>query len=90
MFLKIGSMQGKQPAMFAMVAVGAIAMVFELRMPNCFTCSRTGVQSKVLVRDTSIRTPRSCSSKSMVSSGKIPRSHLEPLYDWYVPRYFAN
>ena len=34
-------MQGKQPAIFEIVAVGAIAIVFEFRMPYCCTCSRT-------------------------------------------------
>ena len=40
-------MHGKQPAIVEIVAVGAIAIVFELRIPYCFTCSRTGAQSSV-------------------------------------------
>ena len=44
-FWNVGSMQADTPMMFEIVAVGAIATQFELRMPNCLTRSRTSVQS---------------------------------------------
>lgn len=41
-------MVGEQPAMFAIVAVGAIAIQLLLRMPYFLTASRTGAQSRIL------------------------------------------
>src|SRR5438067_8109467 len=79
MLLYIASIQGKQPAIFEIVAVGAIAIVFELRIPYCFTCSRTGIQSIIDERVTSTGIPLSFSNKSNVSIGKIFLSHFEPL-----------
>lgn len=38
-------MQAATPMMFEIVAVGAIATQFELRMPNCLMRARSGVQS---------------------------------------------
>jgi len=40
------------PQMLEMVAVGAMAMVLELRMPTVFTRSRRASQSMVWVRST--------------------------------------
>ena len=64
--------------MFAMVAVGAIASTFELRMPWRAMRARSGPQSRRPPRGTSIGWPRSCSSRSRVSWGSRPRSHFEP------------
>ncbi|MNT26196.1 hypothetical protein D3C72_1617550 [compost metagenome] len=44
-FWNVGSIQADTPMMFEIVAVGAIATQFELRMPNLAMRSRTGVQS---------------------------------------------
>src|SRR5690606_11931919 len=44
-FWYVGSIQADTPMMFEMVAVGAIATQFELRMPNCLMRARKGVQS---------------------------------------------
>ncbi|MNH42881.1 hypothetical protein D3C79_1046710 [compost metagenome] len=52
-FWKVGSMQADTPMMFEMVAVGAIAMQFELRMPCCLMRARRLSQSIVLDRSTS-------------------------------------
>ena len=76
--------------MFEIVAVGAMAMQFELRIPNSFICSRTGAQSSLPPNLTVIFSPRSFSKRSIVSCGKILRSHFEPLYDSYAPFSFAN
>jgi hypothetical protein len=40
-------MQADTPMMFEIVAVGAIATQFELRMPNCLIRLRTSDQSMV-------------------------------------------
>jgi hypothetical protein len=42
-------MHCESPVMFAIVAVGAMAMQFELRMPTCFTRRRSASQSSVAV-----------------------------------------
>jgi ribonucleoside-diphosphate reductase alpha chain len=72
---------GRHPEIFAIVAVGAIAMVFEFLIPNSFTWFRTGVQSIRAFRFTSIGIPRSLSSRSRVSIGNKLRSHFDPLYE---------
>ena len=46
---------------------------------NTAIFSRSGAQSILPPRGTSTDTPRSCSSRSTVSGGSRPRSHLEPL-----------
>ena len=74
-------MHGKQPAIVEIVAVGAIAMVFELRMPCFLTCSRTGVQSSLPPRLTvDSHTPFLFKKIDRILREK-PRSHFEPLYD---------
>src|SRR5690606_12023932 len=52
-FWYVGSIDCDTPVMLAMVAVGAMAMMFELRMPF-LTRSRTGAQSRVSSRLTSM------------------------------------
>ncbi len=73
---KILSDQGN--VMLEIVAVGAMAMTLELRIPFCAIFSRIGVQSSLPPFGTSTVTPRSCSSKATVSCGRSPRSHLLP------------
>ena len=72
-------MHGEEPIILEMVAVGAIAMTLLLRMPCLAIFSRTTDQSILLPLGTSIFWPRSFSSNSIESWGRIPRSHLEPL-----------
>ena len=76
--------------MLAMVAVGAMAIVFELRMPCAATLAYTGAQSSRRVRFTSIGVPRSASSSASVSNGSRPRSHFEPANDAVRPRSAAS
>src|SRR3989338_9461197 len=76
--------------MFEMVAVGAIAMQFELRMPYCFIASLTGVQSWRCVLATSIFWPLASSRSDSVSKGSSPLSHFEPAKDAYAPRSLAS
>src|SRR3990167_345089 len=86
----MGSTQGKHPEMVAMVAVGAIAMVLEFLIPYFFTCPLTTSQSRHCFRLTSTCIPLSSSRSFNVSRGNIPPSHLEPLYDSYIPFSFAS
>jgi hypothetical protein len=72
-------MQGLEPMMFEMVAVGAMARTLLLRMPCLAIFGAQGVQSILPPRGTSMGTPRSCSRRSTVSCGRRPRSHLLPL-----------
>ncbi|CRQ74660.1 hypothetical protein PAERUG_P54_1_London_24_VIM_2_04_13_06395 [Pseudomonas aeruginosa] len=68
--------------MLAMVAVGAMAMMFELRMPFC-TRSRSGAQSRVSDRSTSMYlAPRSSISFFSESIGRMPCDHSEPWKVW--------
>lgn len=69
------------PVMFAMVAVGAMAMTFEFRMP-CLTFSRIACQSIVDSRSTSSSpSPRLRARSSIESIGRMPRDHSEPSND---------
>jgi hypothetical protein len=52
-FWYVGSMLGVIPQMLEIVAVGAIAIVFELRMPTLCTSARKLSQSKVVERSIS-------------------------------------
>src|SRR5690554_4549863 len=74
-----GSMLADTPMMLAMVAVGAMAMQLELRMPYFAMRARKPSQSSVLERSSSTGTPRSRSSRSTESSGSTPLSHRLPL-----------
>ncbi|MNP47719.1 hypothetical protein D3C76_1417870 [compost metagenome] len=66
------------PVMLAMVAVGAMAMMFELRMPFC-TRARTGAQSRDSLRSTSMYFwPRASMRICWESSGRMPLDHREP------------
>ncbi len=66
------------PVMLAMVAVGAMAMMFELRMPFC-TRSRTGAQSRLSLWSTSMYlAPRASISSFCESIGRMPCDHSEP------------
>jgi hypothetical protein len=51
-FWYVGSMDWETPVMLAMVAVGAMAMTLELRMPRVFTVSRRPSQSRVMLLST--------------------------------------
>src|SRR5882757_4754146 len=53
-FLYVGSMQGEVAVMFEIVAVGAIARTLLLRMPCFAILARTGAQSILPPRGTSI------------------------------------
>jgi hypothetical protein len=55
-----------------MVAVGAIAITLELRIPWRAIFSRSGCQSMLPPRGTSTASPRSSASKSSVSGGSNP------------------
>ena len=73
-------MDWETPVMFEMVAVGAMAIVLELRMPCSRMAARTLSQSSVCERSMSAYSPpRSWASSAFVSIGRMPRSHLEPL-----------
>jgi len=67
-----------EPEIFAIVAVGAIAITFEFLIPCCFTCNLIGLQSRLSSLNKGIFTHLSSSSISIVSTGNIPLSHLEP------------
>ena len=77
-FLYVGSIDWLTPVMFAIVAVGAMAMVLLFRMPCFFSEARTGSQSSCALRSMVRWPPRSFSSSSSVSMGNSPRSHLLP------------
>ena len=66
------------PTMLEMVAVGAMAMMLELRMPF-LTRSRTGAQSSDSDRSTSMYFwPRASMRICWESSGRMPLDHSEP------------
>ncbi|MNW63679.1 hypothetical protein D3C74_419050 [compost metagenome] len=76
--------------MLAMVAVGAMAMMFELRIPFC-TRARTGAQSRVSFRSTSMYFwPRASIRICCESSGRMPLDHSEPWNVSYEPRSSAR
>ena len=78
-FLYVGSMQGEVPMMFAIVAVGAIAITFELRMPWAAIFARSGAQSSRPPRDDVDRLAALVLEQlARVSCGSRPRSHFEP------------
>src|SRR5690242_14636475 len=85
-FWNVGSIDAETPMMLAIVAVGAIAMQLELRMPYRFMRSRRGIQSIDSAMSISTYPPRSSRSSARESWGMIARSHSEPLYDAYRPR----
>jgi len=62
----------------APVAVGAMAMQFELRMPMVCTRSRSAFQSKEALRGTSTGFLRTASNSFKLSSGRMPRLHKLP------------
>ncbi len=76
-FWYAGSIDCDTPQILEMVAVGAIAMVLELRMPIVFTRSRSGAQSSVVERSRSSAS-RACASHSIESIGSTPLDHSEP------------
>ena len=71
-------MHGDDPIIFEIVAVGAMATTLLLRIPCLAIFSRTMDQSIFSPLGTSTSQPRSFSSNSIVSCGKIPRSHFDP------------
>ncbi|CFO06317.1 Uncharacterised protein [Bordetella pertussis] len=81
-FWKVGSMHADAPMILEIVAVGAIAMQFELRMPCSLMRERNVSQSSELESSTSTLPPRSSRSIASVSCGRMPRDHSEPSYDW--------
>ena len=90
-FWNVGSIDWDTPQMLEIVAVGAIAITFELRIPSFWTLARKVSQSKRWVRSTSnIRSGRVFATRSSESIGKIPWSHNEPLNVSYVPRSTAK
>ncbi len=77
-----GSIDCATPVMLAMVAVGAIAMQLELRMPTVCTRLRSVFQSKRPDCEASCLRywlPRASPSILTESIGRMPRSHSEPL-----------
>ena len=66
------------PQMLEMVAVGAMAMVLELRMPMVLTRLRRLSQSSVRRFSTWMKSPRSSISSSSESMGRMPLLHSEP------------
>ena len=78
------------PQIFEIVAVGAIAIVLELRMPYFLTCSRNVFQSKVVVVFCSRYLPRASCNNLIESIGNMPLLHNEPSNDSYLPRSLAN
>ena len=91
-FWYVGSMDWLTPVMLAMVAVGAMAMVLELRMPTVLTCSRSVSQSNRPDCDSScVRYwPRLSRSRRMLSMGRMPWLHSEPSKLGYLPRSAAR
>src|SRR5260370_41782539 len=69
-----GSMHGDTLMILLSVAVGAIAIVLQLRMPNCITRARVSVQSS------------ECQSSRAVSNGRMPFDQSEPSNVEYAPR----
>ena len=72
-------MDCETPVMLAMVAVGAIAITLEFRMPFICTLLRKALQSSLLDISTSKKpSPRSACNIFIESIGKMPRLHKEP------------
>jgi len=71
----VGSTLADTPTILEMVAVGAMATQFELRMPCCLMRARKAFQSMLTELSTSTKPPRDSRSNSRVSCGKIPLSH---------------
>ena len=68
--------------MLEMVAVGAIAMQFELRMPCRATRSRSASQSSVAERSTlDVAAARVGEQLERVDAAGCPRLHSEPAND---------
>src|SRR4051812_35523624 len=79
--LYVGSIDWLTPQMLEIVAVGAIAITLELRMPSRSTFCRSASQSSCLLWST-IRSPsRAVRSSSSESIGRTPWLHSEPSYD---------
>ena len=66
--------------MLEIVAVGAIAITFELRMPVDLTRSRKRSQSSAMPQSIA-SSPRASANSSIESIGKMPRLHSEPSND---------
>jgi len=75
---KLGSIEASTPMMLEIVAVGAMATQFELRMPTSLMRVRSASQSSVDDVSTSTYPPRCSASSLSESSGRMPRSHSEP------------
>ncbi len=79
-----GSIEALTPTMLEIVAVGAIATQFELRMPCSPIRARRAFQSSVDERSMSTSAlpsasvPRCSDSRSRVSIGRMPLSQSEP------------
>ncbi len=77
-----GSMDWPTPQMLEIVAVGAMAITLELRIPLVRTRSRRVSQSSRVVRSTSkFSPPRAWATSSRESIGRMPRLHSEPSKD---------
>ncbi len=75
-----GSIDCPTPQMFEIVAVGAIAMTFELRMPTVAhpLAQRRPSPASCDVSTSSASPSRASCSSASESIGRIPRLHSEP------------
>ncbi len=93
-FWYVGSMDCVTPQMFEMVAVGAIANVFELRIPTVFTRSRNPFQSspsRALAAESTFTSLLRFSRRIAIeSTGITPLLHSEPWKLAYAPRSRAS
>src|SRR5689334_132698 len=83
-FWYVGSIDCDTPVMFAIVAVGAIAMVLLLRMPTVCTRVRSASQLNAPEAPVSCARylPRSLARILIESIGRMPWLHSEPLKLW--------
>ncbi len=71
-FWNVGSILAETPTMLEMVAVGAMATQFELRIPNRRILLRRLSQSRLAERSSSTCPPRSAANSAKVSCGRTP------------------
>src|SRR4051812_5169634 len=78
--LYAGSIDWLTPQMLEIVAVGAIAITLEFRMPSRSTLARNASQSSVVVSSRITSPLRADRSSSCESIGSTPWLHNEPSY----------
>src|SRR3954454_17152241 len=88
--LYVGSIDWLTPQMLEIVAVGAIAITFEFRMPSRRTFVRRASQSSRVLSSTVTSPLRALFNSSSESIGSTPLLHSEPSYDEYRPRSAAR